>query len=97
VESLAIEVDAAPREFPHVELDRHREELGRADEEKDSAKAKAILSVLIEEIGVQSRGEVQPTYRLPLEEQPVRPMHRKVERTGIEPVTSGLQSRRSPS
>ncbi len=76
-----MEVDEAPAGFPHAEVGRHREELGRADEEQDSAKAKATLAVFVEEIAVHSRGEVQPTYRLPLEDQPVRAMHRKVGRT----------------
>ena len=38
--------------------------------------------------------EIQPTYRLVAPT--VCAMSEKVERTGIEPVTSGLQSRRSP-
>jgi hypothetical protein len=52
-----MEVDEAPAGFPHAEVDRHREELGRADEEQDSAKVKATLAVLVEEIAVHSRAK----------------------------------------
>ena len=44
---------------------------------------------------VDGRAQIQPTYRLVTPE--VCATSEKVERTGIEPVTSGLQSRRSPS
>ena len=56
--------------------------------------AKELLRLLIKEIRVHNRRRIVPTYRVPAA---VRAMPRKVERTGIEPVTSGLQSRRSPS
>jgi site-specific DNA recombinase len=56
--------------------------------------AKELLRLLIKEIRVHDRRQIVPTYRVPAA---VRAMPRKVERTGIEPVTSGLQSRRSPS
>jgi site-specific DNA recombinase len=63
--------------------------------EADPQKAKALLRLLIEELRVNGRREILPTYRLVTPA--VCAMSEKVERTGIEPVTSGLQSRRSPS
>jgi hypothetical protein len=61
----------------------------------DPQRAKALLGLLIEERRVNGRAEIQPTYRLVTPT--VRAMSEKVERTGIEPVTSALQRRRSPS
>jgi site-specific DNA recombinase len=61
----------------------------------DPQKAKAFLRLLIDELRVNSRAEILPTYRLVTPE--VCAMSEKVERAGIEPATSGLQSRRSPS
>jgi site-specific DNA recombinase len=61
----------------------------------DPQKAKALLRLLIDELRVNSRAEILPTYRLVTPE--VCAMSEKVERAGIEPATSGLQSRRSPS
>jgi site-specific DNA recombinase len=56
--------------------------------------AKELLRLLVKEIRVHDRRQIIPTYRIPTA---VRAIPSKVERTGIEPVTSGLQSRRSPS
>ena len=53
-------------------------------------KTKALLRLLIQELRVDGRARIQPTYRLPTPE--VCATSEKVERTGIEPVTSGLQS-----
>ena len=57
-----------------------------------AAERKHFLGQLIEQIEVGGRDWIKPTLRLP-----VRIQTEEVERTGIEPVTSGLQSRRSPS
>ena len=56
--------------------------------------AKELLRLLVKEIRIHDRRRIIPTYRIPTA---VRATPSKVERTGIEPVTSGLQSRRSPS
>jgi hypothetical protein len=58
-------------------------------------RAKALLATLIVELRVNSRSEILPTYRVgaPV----VCALGSSVEPTGIEPVTSCLQSRRSPS
>ncbi len=58
-------------------------------------KTKALLRLLIQELRVDGRARIQPTYRLATPE--VCATSEKVERAGIEPATSGLQSRRSPS
>jgi hypothetical protein len=52
-------------------------------------------ALLVEELRVNGRRRILPTDRVATLE--VCAMSGKVERTGIEPVTSGLQSRRSPS
>jgi site-specific DNA recombinase len=54
---------------------------------------KHVLGQLVESIEIRGRDWIKPTLRLPV----VRIEGDEVERTGIEPVTSGLQSRRSPS
>jgi site-specific DNA recombinase len=58
-------------------------------------KPKALLQLLIDELRVNSRAEILPTYRLITPT--VCAMSEKVERIGIEPMTSALQRRRSPS
>jgi hypothetical protein len=57
--------------------------------------AKALLRLLIKDLRVNARSEILPTYRIVTPA--VCALTSSVERTGIEPVTSGLQSRRSPS
>ena len=56
--------------------------------------ANELLRLLVKEIRVHDRRRIVPTYRIPAA---VRAIPPKVERAGIEPATSGLQSRRSPS
>ena len=54
--------------------------------------------MVLADIAVTSRDEIQPTYRLPAtSEHPVRRLNNKVERAGIEPATPALQRRCSPS
>jgi hypothetical protein len=69
--------------------------LGRVIGAGDPDRAKALLRILIAELRVNSRSEILPTYRVgaPV----VCAQISSVEPTGIEPVTSCLQSRRSPS
>ena len=63
--------------------------------------AKALLRILIAELRVNGRHDIQPTYRVITPDRAttagVCATSGKVEPTGIEPVTSCLQSRRSPS
>jgi len=58
--------------------------------EGEPQKTKALLRLLIQELRVDGRAQIQPTYRLVTPT--VCATSEKVERTGIEPVTSGLQS-----
>ena len=51
----------------------------------------ALLRLLIKDLRVNGRSEILPTYRIVTPE--VCALPSSVERTGIEPVTSGLQSR----
>jgi site-specific DNA recombinase len=59
--------------------------------EADPQKAKALLRLLIEELRVNGRAEILPTYRLVTPE--VCAMSEKVGRAGIEPATLGLKVR----
>ncbi len=61
----------------------------------EPAQTKALLRLLIKELRVNGRSEILPTYRVVTPE--VCATTSSVERAGIEPATSGLQSRRSPS
>jgi hypothetical protein len=70
-------------------------QLERVIAEGEPQKTKALLRLLIQELRVEGRARIQPTYRLATPE--VCATSEKVERTGIEPVTSALQRRRSPS
>jgi site-specific DNA recombinase len=63
--------------------------------EANPQKTKPLLRLLIDELRVNGRAEVLPTYRLITPT--VCAMSEKVERIGIEPMTSALQRRRSPS
>jgi site-specific DNA recombinase len=89
----------APHEAAHAATPADLAEIADVLEtvcaEGDPRKAKALLNLLIDELRVNSRAEILPTYRLVTRE--VCAMSEKVERAGIEPATSGLQSRRSPS
>ena len=58
-------------------------------------KAKALIRELVAELRVNSRTEILPSYYLATPE--VCATSEKVERIGIEPMTSSLQSWRSPS
>jgi site-specific DNA recombinase len=71
--------------------DRLRDTLAAGEPEQ----TKALLRLLIKELRVNGRSEILPTYRIVRPEVCATPS--SVERIGIEPMTSGLQSRRSPS
>ena len=61
----------------------------------DPKQTKALLRLLVKDLRVNSRAEILPTYRIVNDT--VCALPSSVERIGIEPMTSGLQSRRSPS
>ena len=56
--------------------------------------AKELLRLLVKEIRVHNRRRIVPTYRVPAA---VRAIPPKVELGGLEPPTSWVRSRRSPS
>jgi hypothetical protein len=56
--------------------------------------ANELLRLLIKDIRVHDQHTIIPTYRIP---PAVRTMHGTVGDTGLEPVTSALSRRRSPS
>jgi hypothetical protein len=70
-----------------------RRRADRTIAEADPKQAKALL--LIKELKLNGRSEILPTYRVVTPE--VCAVPGSVGGTGIEPVTSGLSSRRSPS
>jgi site-specific DNA recombinase len=68
-----------------AELTAVADELDRVIADAEPQKAKALLRLLIEELRVNSRREILPTYRLVTPA--VCAMSEKVEPTGLEPVT----------
>src|SRR5581483_5541526 len=87
--------DEAARALTAAELAAVADHLETVIAEADPQKAKALLRLLIDELRVNGRAEILPSYRLVTPE--VCAMSEKVERIGIEPMTSSLQSWRSPS
>jgi site-specific DNA recombinase len=65
------------------------DELERVVAESEPQKAKALLRLLIQELRVDGRARIQPTYRLITPE--VCATSEKVGRAGIEPATLGLR------
>lgn len=86
-------------EAPHApdtaELDATANALEDAIRQGNPEHTKALLRVLIQELRVNSRAEILPTYRV------ATPMvcatTTSVELAGLEPATSWVRSRRSPS
>jgi site-specific DNA recombinase len=82
-----------PERTTTADLEHLRGELRAALCNAPPARAKTVLQAVIDEIRVHARDNIQPTFRVPA----VRVDYGYMEPTGIEPVTSCLQSRRSPS
>ncbi len=70
----------------------HRE-LEQAVEHGPLPRRKVILQALIEEITVDSRAAIKPTFRVPA----VRHVYGSMEPAGLEPATSSLPETRSPN
>jgi site-specific DNA recombinase len=87
--------DEAGRGPTPADLAAVADRLERVIAEGEPRKSKALLRLLIEELRVDGRTQIQPTSRLTTHE--VCATSEKVERAGIEPATSALQTRRSPS
>jgi hypothetical protein len=84
---------AAPTEIDATALEELASLLANGLPTSAPSERKHVLGQLVESIEIRGRDWIKPTLRLPA----VRIVGGEVERTGIEPVTSGLQSRRSPS
>jgi site-specific DNA recombinase len=91
-QQLATEAATAP---DTADLEAVADQLERTIAEADPKQAKALLRLLIKDLRVNGRSEILPTYRIVTPE--VCGLPSPVGGTGVEPVTSGLSSRRSPS
>jgi site-specific DNA recombinase len=89
----AVEDDEQPERANTAELDTLRNTLQAALRDSTPTRTKAVLQAMIDGIRVDARDQIEPTFRIPA----VRIDYGYMEPTGIEPVTSCLQSRRSPS
>ena len=87
------EDDEQPERANTAELDALRDTLRVALRDSTPARAKAVLQAMIDGIRVDARDQIEPTFRVPA----VRIDYGYMEPAGIEPATSCLQSRRSPS
>jgi hypothetical protein len=91
---LATLADSEPvQRISEADLDAIRQRVRAALDDGGPMRVKAILQELTDEIRIDSRDAIEPTFLVPT----VRPPSGSMEPTGIEPVTSCLQSRRSPS
>jgi site-specific DNA recombinase len=93
VSELDTHENEQPERTSAAELDALRSALRAALKDSPPARTKTVLHSLIETIRVDARDHIEPTFRIPA----VRVDYDYMEPTGIEPVTSCLQSRRSPS
>jgi site-specific DNA recombinase len=91
--ALAAQTDEQPERTNAADLDALRSALRAALKDSAAARTKAVLHSLIETIRVDARDHIEPTFRVPA----VRVDYDYMEPDGIEPSTSCLQSRRSPS
>jgi site-specific DNA recombinase len=91
---LATLADSEPvQRISEADLDAIRQRVRDALDDGGPMRVKAILQELTDEIRIDARDAIEPTFLVPA----VRPPSGSMEPTGIEPVTSCLQSRRSPS
>jgi site-specific DNA recombinase len=92
-ELAALDDAEQPERTTDADLQALRNTLRVALDNGTPQRIKTILQDLTKEIRVDARDAIEPTFVLPA----VRPPSGSMEPTGIEPVTSCLQSRRSPS
>ena len=88
----------AAAEFP-ADAIRMTKELLANIRETNPEQAKALIRLLVQEVSIGGRDDVSCTYRLPTERaaDAVRATNGEVELGGLEPPTSWVRSRRSPS
>jgi site-specific DNA recombinase len=92
-ELAALEDPEQPERTTSADLDALRNALRAALEHSSPIRAKTILQALIQEIRVDARDKIEPTFRVPAVRQP----HGSMELEGLEPSTFWLPARRSPS
>jgi hypothetical protein len=80
--------DEQPERTTPAELDSLRSQLRAALKDSTPARAKTTLHTMIDGIRVHARDNIEPTFRVPA----VRIDYGYMEPTGIEPVTSCLQT-----
>jgi site-specific DNA recombinase len=91
---LATLADSEPvQRISEADLDAIRQRVRAALDDGGPMRVKAILQELTDEIRIDGRDAIEPTFLVPA----VRPPSGSMEPAGIEPATSCLQSRRSPS
>ena len=91
---LTAHQDATPPERASTaDVDKLRQTLHAALKTSTPTHLKPILQALIDNVRVEGRENIEPTFRIPA----VRVDCDYMEPAGIEPATSCLQSRRSPS
>jgi hypothetical protein len=82
-----------PERANTADLDALRSALRAALKDSTPTRTKTVLQTMIDGIRVDARDHIEPTFRVPA----VRVDSGYMEPAGIEPATSCLQSRRSPS
>jgi site-specific DNA recombinase len=89
----AQDADETPERVTQADIAELRERLQAAIRVATPARLKPILQALTHEIRIDSRQNIEPIFQIPA----VRIDDGYMEPAGIEPATSCLQSRRSPS
>jgi site-specific DNA recombinase len=92
-ELASLKDDEQPERTTPVELDSLRNKLRAALNDSTPARAKTTLQAMIDGIRVHARDNIEPTFRVPA----VRIDCGYMELAGIEPATSCMPCKRSPS
>ncbi len=92
-ELAALNNTERPERITPAGLDLLRQELRAALEHATPVRAKTVLQAMIDTIRVDARDHIAPTFRVPAVREPCGSM----ELVGIEPTTSAMPWRRSPS
>jgi hypothetical protein len=90
--AAAAEDNPADDPWASVSIEQVQAEVTRLiDGQDDFTTRKAMLRVFVEQVRIESREVIYPTFRIPAE--PVRQLVRVVVRGGIEPPTPGFSDR----
>jgi hypothetical protein len=82
-----------PERLSAADLDALRSDLHAMLNDSDPKRVKGVLQAMIDGIRVDARDQIEPTFRVPA----VRIESGYMELGGLEPPTSWVRSRRSPS